>query len=235
MKRLDLSNDYTDLYDFVAKRAKSFDPTTNPGPGRGQRVSRIGLGFDASDGGWACLVFDTRQNPKADIRWKESIDETGLRRPRWAKAYTALKAGPLALALHDGRKQDLPAGDTASLVAALGELMRVVLLQARNDGAFAALPKTPRCDLAVEDQAGSFCWPASGSDNRADPPGVGGQFALAADTKRVRDASRKRPAKRRLIPENDLEPLRAQVEQLADERDYAFPGLCGLPFYHAIV
>ena len=32
-----------------------------------------------------------------------------------------------------------------------------------------------------------------------------------------------------------VEPLRAEVERLADEKDYAFPALCQLPYYHAIV
>src|SRR5262245_36677263 len=41
--------------------------------------------------------------------------------------------------------------------------------------------------------------------------------------------------KSRLIPEERLEPLRAEAERLADEQDYAFPGLRQLPYYHAIV
>ena len=47
--------------------------------------------------------------------------------------------------------------------------------------------------------------------------------------------ARKRAATRRLIPEKTLEPLRAEVERLGDEKDYAFHNLCDLPFYHAIV
>jgi hypothetical protein len=46
--------------------------------------------------------------------------------------------------------------------------------------------------------------------------------------------ARKRAAKVRLIPEGRLGPLRAEVERLADEQDYAFPSLSQLPFYHAI-
>lgn len=47
--------------------------------------------------------------------------------------------------------------------------------------------------------------------------------------------AKKKAAKRRLIPEKKLEPLKAEVERLGDEKDYAFLNLCQLPFYHAIV
>jgi hypothetical protein len=47
--------------------------------------------------------------------------------------------------------------------------------------------------------------------------------------------AKKRAAKPRLVPEAKLEPLRAEAERLADERDFAFPALARLPYYHAVV
>lgn len=47
--------------------------------------------------------------------------------------------------------------------------------------------------------------------------------------------AKKKAAKLGLIPEERLEPLRAEVEQLADRADDSFPALRRLPFYHAIV
>ena len=47
--------------------------------------------------------------------------------------------------------------------------------------------------------------------------------------------ARKKPAKRRLVPEDELARLRPEAERLADEQDYAFPALAGLPFYPALV
>jgi hypothetical protein len=45
-----------------------------------------------------------------------------------------------------------------------------VLLKARADGVFAGLPKTARCELGVEEQEGTYGWPAyeeRGRDNLA--------------------------------------------------------------------
>ncbi|HJZ58588.1 MAG TPA: hypothetical protein VKE74_26845 [Gemmataceae bacterium] len=47
--------------------------------------------------------------------------------------------------------------------------------------------------------------------------------------------AKRKAAKLRLIPEERLDPLRAEVERRADEKDYAFLDLCQLPYYHAIV
>lgn len=172
MKRFDLRKDFAEVSAFVAGRVKAFDPSANPGPGKGQRVSRIDIGFGVYESGWVCLVFDTRRNPEPDGEWNEYIEDAVLERPRWAKACGAVEAGPLALVLPDGARRGLAAGDAAGLVAALGDMLRAVLLQARDGGVFAALPKTPRCELGVEEQDGSYGWPAyesRRSDNLAEP------------------------------------------------------------------
>src|SRR5262249_21175148 len=60
VKRLDLRKDFADVYGFVSRRVRSFDPATNDGPGKGKRVSRIDIGFGLyHNDGWICLVFDT--------------------------------------------------------------------------------------------------------------------------------------------------------------------------------
>jgi hypothetical protein len=172
MKRLDLRKDFTEVYSFVADRVKSFDPAANPGPGRGQRVSRIDVGFGVYESGWVCLVFDTRRSPEPDGEWNEYIEETVLERPRWARACAAVEIGPLTLVLPDGGRRALAGGDTQSLVTALGDLLRAVLLKARDDGLFAVLPKAPRCELGVEEQEGSYGWPAyelRRTDNLVEP------------------------------------------------------------------
>jgi hypothetical protein len=168
MKQFDLRKDFAEVYNFVAVRAKAFDPVTNPGPGRGKRVSRIDVGFGLYQSGWVCLVFDTRRNPEPDGEWNEYIEDTVLERPKWAKACEAVEAGPLTLVLPDGTRRELAAGDTGPLVAALGGMLRAVLLMARDDGVFSGLPKAPRCELGVEEQDGSYGWPAyesRGTDN----------------------------------------------------------------------
>ncbi len=172
MKRLDLRKDFAEVAAYVAERARAFDPAANPGPGKGKRVSRIDVGFGVYEGGWVCLVFDTRRGPEPDGEWNEYIEDTVLERPKWAKACAAVGAGSLTLVLPDGARRELAAGDAAGLVAALGDMLRAVLLRARDGGVFAALPKTPGCELGVEEQDGSYGWPAyaaRGTDNRAEP------------------------------------------------------------------
>ncbi|WP_165068872.1 hypothetical protein [Paludisphaera rhizosphaerae] len=160
MERLDLRQDFSDVYAFVADRVKSFDPEANPGPGEGKRVSRIDVGFGLYDSGWMCLVFDTRRDPEPDGDWNEFIEDTVLERPEWARTYEVVEAGgTLALILPDGTPRELSSGDTASLVAVLGDMLRGVLLKARKDGIFAALPKASNCELGVEEQEGSYGWP----------------------------------------------------------------------------
>ncbi len=178
MKRLDLRKDFTEVSAMLAERVSSFDPATNPGPGKGKRVSRIDIGFGVYESGWVCLVFDTRRSPEPDGDWSLYIEETVLERPKWAKACEAVEAGPLTLVLPDGTRRELVAGDTSGLVAAMGDMLRAVLLQARDARMFAALPKTPRCELGVEEQDGSYGWPpyeSRGADNHAEPSkAVGG-------------------------------------------------------------
>jgi hypothetical protein len=172
MKQLDLRKDFAAVSAFVVARAEAFDPATNSGPGNGKRVSRIDVGFGVYESGWVCLVFDTRRNPEPDGEWNEYIEDTVLERPKWAKACEVVEAGPLTLILLDGSRRELATRDTGLLVTALGDMLRAVLLRARDDGVFAALPRTPRCELGVEEQDGSYGWPAyesRGIDNRTEP------------------------------------------------------------------
>jgi hypothetical protein len=195
MKRLDLRKDFTEVAAFIAARARAFDPAANPGPGKGRRVSRIDIGFGLFQSGWVCLVFDTRRNPEPDGEWNEYIEDTVLERPKWATACEAVEAGPLTLVLPGGARRDLAAGDTGSLVAALGGTLRAVLLQARDDGVFATLPRTARCELGVEEQDGSYGWPAyeaRRTDNLAGPGaapdrgGIGGFQGSSSPRRRGR-------------------------------------------------
>ena len=160
MKRLDLRKDFAEVSAFVAERVKAFDRAANPGPGKGKRVSRIDVGFGVDYGGWVCLVFDTRRNPEPDGEWNEYIEETVLERPKWGKADDAVADGPLTVILPDGTRRELAAGDGGGLVTAIGDMLRAVLLQARDGAVFAALAKAPRCELGVEEQDGNYGWPA---------------------------------------------------------------------------
>lgn len=157
---MDLQKDFADIYAFVSHRVRSFDPATNDGPGEAGPVTRIDVGFGLYESGWACLVFDTRPDPEPDGEWNEYIEEAVLERPHWAKACEAVEEGSLNVILPDGARKELPAGAKDQLVVALGDMLRAVLLKARADGVLAGLPKADRCELGVEEQEGSYGWPA---------------------------------------------------------------------------
>jgi hypothetical protein len=170
MKDLDLRKDFDAIYAFVAERVTSFDPSTNKGPGDPGPIARIDFGFGFDQDGWVSLVFDTRLDAEPDGEWNGYIEGNDLQRPLWFKACEANEEAPLALVLPDGTKRKLPPGSSEELGTALGEMLRGVLLKARDDGVFASLPKAAKCELGVEEQNGMFGWPAyesRGTDNLA--------------------------------------------------------------------
>lgn len=159
MKTLDLRDDFAEISTFVADRVRSWDATTNDGPGEGGSVARLDVGFGLAEPAWVCIVFDTRPDAGPDGEWNGHIQGNDLARPRWEEAFDAVsEEEPLALILPDGSRREL-VGDDAGLVEAVGEMLKAVLLKARADGLFDPLPKAPRCELGVEEQDGAYAWP----------------------------------------------------------------------------
>ena len=159
MKTLDLRKDFAEFYAFVADRVRSWDRASNDGPGEGGTVARVDVGFGLDEPAWVCLVFDTRSDAEPDGEWNGHIQGNDLERPQWAEAFDAACDGEaLTLILPDGARL-APVEDGDELVAAVGDMLKAVLLKARADGLFEALPRAPRCELGVEEQNGGYGWP----------------------------------------------------------------------------
>jgi len=170
MARLDLRQDFDEILAFISERVRSFDPKTNDGPGKGRRVNRIDVGYQCDQAGWVCLVFDTRSNAEPDGEWNAHIEENSLERPEWLAAFEAMEDNPLLVVLPDGKERRLRRGSYDKLTTILGEILKGVLLKAREDGVFAGLPKAPRCELGIEEHDGGYGWPVyeeRGQDNLA--------------------------------------------------------------------
>jgi hypothetical protein len=168
MNRLDLRNDFAEILAFVTDRVRSFDPSTNDGPGKGRRVTRVDVGYQCDQAGWLALIFDTRPKAEPDGEWNSHIEGNTLERPDWLAAFEALENGPLVVVLPDGKERKLRRGSFDKLTTVLGELIKDVLLKARADGIFEGLPKAPRCELGVEEHDGAYGWPVyeeRGKDN----------------------------------------------------------------------
>jgi hypothetical protein len=159
--KLDLRKDFDDIYAYLVRRVRTFDPSNNAGPGDGQSpVGQIEFGFQCDQAGWVALVFDTRRGAKPDGEWNAFIEENRFERPHWQEAFETLESKPVDVVLPDGTKRKL-SGDSGfeEFVAVLGELLKSVLMKARADGVFKSLPKAKRCHLGVEEMDGGYGWP----------------------------------------------------------------------------
>ena len=156
--RLDLQRDFAEIYAHLADRAQRFDPSGSnvlgdPGP-----VKSVEVGFEYSQAGWLVVVFDTRPNAEPDGEWTSLIEGNELERPHWLEAGEAnIDHEPITVIRPDGTEEELPSG--TELAEIIGEVVKAALLKARADGAFAALPKAPGCELGVEHFSGAYGWP----------------------------------------------------------------------------
>ncbi|MBX7104731.1 MAG: hypothetical protein K1X57_11665 [Gemmataceae bacterium] len=159
--KLDLRKDFDDIYSHLVKRVKAFDPKTNPGPGEGKAVAMIEVGFQCDQDGWVAVVFDTRPDAEPDGEWNSYVDEVLFARKHWQRALEALESGTVDVILPDGAKRELT-GETEfeDFVALFGDLLKLVLLKARADGVFKALPTATECHLGIEEQDGRYGWPS---------------------------------------------------------------------------
>lgn len=162
--KLDLRKEFTEVYSYLADRTRQFDPATNDGPGEGGPISMIEIGFEYEQSAWVVAVFDTRPTAEPDGEWNSHIDGQELERPSWIAAREILSESPVTLIQLDGSERVLEPG--TELAESLGEVLKAVLLKAREEGLFAKLPKAPECEMGVEHQAGSYGWPAYGDRKR---------------------------------------------------------------------
>ena len=168
--RLNLRQDFADIYAHLADRVRAFDPSGgnvlgDPGP-----VKAVEVGFEYSQAGWLVVVFDTRPNAEPDGEWTSLIEDNELERPNWLEAGEAIMDAPITVVELDGRESSLPS--ETELAEILGEAIKAVVLKARADGVFAGLPKAPGCELGVEHFSGCYGWPVyeeRGQDNLAEP------------------------------------------------------------------
>lgn len=165
--RLDLRRDFAEIYAHFASRVQGFDPAGTDVLGGPGPVKMIEVGYEYAQAGWVVVAFDTRPDAEPDGEWTNLItEENMLARPHWREAGEA--EGPVTLVQPDGTETKL--GEDAELAVPLGELIKAVVIKAREDGVFARLPKGPGCELGVEHFDGVYGWPqyeARGQDNLA--------------------------------------------------------------------
>jgi hypothetical protein len=163
---LDLRRDFADIYAYVKDRVRTLDLTNNHGPGKGGQVKVIDVGYECDQSAWVVVVFDTRPDAEPDGEWTLYIEERNeLPRPHWLQALKTVVKRGITLILPNGSPMEIPAVGSAQgryeqFGGVLGEMIKAVLLQARADGVFAALPKAADCELVVEHFNGAYGWSA---------------------------------------------------------------------------
>jgi hypothetical protein len=156
--QIDMRRDFEDIYAHLADRVRRFDPTGGNVLGEPGPVKMVEIGFEYSQAGWLVVVFDTRPEAEPDGEWTGLIEGNELERPQWLEAGEANMDGPITIVRLDGSQEEAPA--ETELAEILGEMVKAVVLKARADGVFAALPKAPGCELGLEHFSGAYGWPA---------------------------------------------------------------------------
>lgn len=163
MITIDLRTDAADVQrllgdavrDYLLKHQAASTAKTHP------PVSRIDLAFSLGDGEsapWVHLHLDTKPGGEPDGD-PTHPDYATLPREAWLPAVEAVcRGGAVRVLTPDGGSREC---DDTSLADALGNFLVAALTEARGRGVFAALPRTPRCELGVEDPTtGDFGWPS---------------------------------------------------------------------------
>lgn len=162
--KIDLDSDAKAVRNYVEKRIKNYLLHENLGPGESdQPVSLVTVGFYASQGGYANLVFDTRPKAEVDGEWTIYIDNdiNTLPFPKWAGAFEAIWEGErVAVTKYGGSSCDLEKpGDDDLLNRLIGEMLMEVMTSMRAEGALAKLPLAPDAFMVIEEFDGEYFWP----------------------------------------------------------------------------
>ncbi len=154
---LDLSKDFETVYNYLARQVSAFDSKSHLGLGGPGKVKLILIGFEYAQAGWVVTVFDTRSDATPDGEWTSDIDGNALKMLHWRDIAENLIDNPLKMLGLDGTRSNLPAGSEPATL--LGNMLKAVLVKARDKKLFSALPKSLSCRLAVEDFDGNYSWP----------------------------------------------------------------------------
>lgn len=168
LMKIDLKRDRKKLFAYAQQRLDDFHVYENDGPGEDDDpVSMITFGYEYSQAGWAVLNFDTRPNANPDGEWTGHIENDLLEFANWTDAIERLYSDDesIELVLDDGTKRilDTESGES-EFVESLGELLKGILVELRESGAFGSLPLADRCIMGVEHFSGAYGWPSW--DNR---------------------------------------------------------------------
>lgn len=129
--QLDYEREFDEIKSYIVKFIDVFD--------RSKMIKLIEIGFQVDQVGLIKVFFDCRPNAKPDGSWTQKLDNEYLERSHWPELC------------------ELYGYDF--IVQELGKIIKSVLLEVREEGAFQALNKYSDCELGIEEINGNFGWP----------------------------------------------------------------------------
>ncbi len=157
MKDLDLMNEFDSVLIYLKKRISEYTNTENNGPGNSyDNVSLITFGFSFEHSGWYALVFDTRPNASPDGEWQSYIEGNCFNDQLWC-----LDDVEELSITHYKKNWRLPDEDFDDDYFAylFGELLKDVLIFARENNLFSGISLAKNCVMNVEEHEGRYGWP----------------------------------------------------------------------------
>jgi hypothetical protein len=154
---LDIREEVPILLEYVRNRftshiEKTKDESLPP-------VGMIDFGFEFGQSNWVALAFDTRPNAEPDGEWTRDIDQFLLERPNWPIWPDLPEDSQVYFIDLHGEKIDVMDDPDEIICSIVGEMLKHVLLTAREQGVFANLVRTDKCELGVENIEGFYGWP----------------------------------------------------------------------------
>ena len=160
--KIDLRSDSEEVYSYLESRINNFNSQQNLGPGpQSDRVSIIAIGYEVDQSGWIAIVFDMRENAEPDGQWGLYTGDNMLEMDHWFKAIDNMykNEDSIEITLLDGNVKLIDFESEAEDLNIFGDMIKEVLIKARESELFSKLPLADRCIMGVEELAGSYGWP----------------------------------------------------------------------------
>lgn len=169
---LDLRKSAKSFEKYLTQRIRDYPKYVNDGPGEDDDpITLITVGFQFDQAGWLAIVFDTRPNASPDGSWNHYIELNEVEFNDWHKAFDALAENgkPVQCTLPGGAKTTLTEdADEEAFAEIIGDVIRDVLLEAKQKGKLTSLPLADDCILCVEEHDGYYGWSDQKTSNTED-------------------------------------------------------------------
>lgn len=156
--KIDLRKDKQKIQAYIAKRIRDYPTYVNCGPGKDDApVQMVVLAFEATQSGWATLIFDTRPDADYDGEYTNFLeDHIMLEFPKWPIAYELIEEGdtPTIVAV-DGRIAEAN-DDPCDWI---GCMLKDLLWENKENGNWAKLPLAKNAFMMVIEFDENYLWP----------------------------------------------------------------------------